>query len=115
MQLTCAQAQYFDRCAKEILSLPLVKSMKRYPQHGKTSCLCHCIMVAKRSYWLAVRLNQMFQLKINYSHSGNCFMIFSCMIGMIPITDTGFMGSAILILPTMRHRNIFSSINGSEM
>ncbi len=66
MQLTCAQAQYFDRCAKEILSLPLVKSMKRYPQHGKTSCLCHCIMVAKRSYWLAVRLNQMFGWKINY-------------------------------------------------
>ena len=66
MQLSPVQARFFDRCAKEILSVPLVRSMKQYVQHGKTNCLCHCIMVARESYALALWLHRTFGWNIRY-------------------------------------------------
>lgn len=66
MPLTPVQARFFDQCANEILSQPLVRSMQKYLQHGQTNCLCHCIMVARKSYSLALSLHRAFGWNLNY-------------------------------------------------
>ncbi|MDL2214308.1 HD family phosphohydrolase [Clostridia bacterium OttesenSCG-928-O13] len=35
---------------EDILNNPVFQSMKEYPQHGRTSCLAHCVAVSYLSY-----------------------------------------------------------------
>ena len=66
MLLSRAESRYFKACAREILSFPLVQTMKKFPQHGKTNCLCHVIMVAENSYWLALQQHRRLGVHIDY-------------------------------------------------
>lgn len=57
MRLTQEERDYFDTCAKEILSSEAVQSMRGFVQHGRVSCLEHSLAVAYYSYWLCRRLH----------------------------------------------------------
>lgn len=40
----------FYECILDILNHPVVKQMKKYPQHGNTNCYKHCLYVAYYSF-----------------------------------------------------------------
>ncbi len=42
----------FYREIKDIATHPVVESMKKFPQHGKTNCYAHCLRVAYCNYCL---------------------------------------------------------------
>ena len=56
MKLTLEERAYFAECARDILENEWVQSMEQFPQHGRISCLEHCVSVAYYSYWLCRRL-----------------------------------------------------------
>ena len=45
---------YLDLVA-DLLAHPVVRQMERYPQHGTTSCLAHCLHVSYLSYRFCCR------------------------------------------------------------
>ncbi len=47
----------FYNCIKELIENDVVLSMEQFIQHGKTSCLNHCLNVSYKSYKLAKKLN----------------------------------------------------------
>ena len=57
MKLTSEEIQYFDEQIRPLLSLPKIKQMSQYTQHGHTSCLEHCLTVAYYSYLFAIHFN----------------------------------------------------------
>ncbi len=44
------QKEDFYRAVREIAHHPAVLEMKKYPQHGRTSCYSHCLRVAYYNY-----------------------------------------------------------------
>ena len=55
MKLTHDELMFFNKCAKEVLSLEQVQGMTKYVQHGKTNCLEHSIAVAYYSFLICRR------------------------------------------------------------
>ena len=58
MLLSRRNRDILKRVAREILSFPLVQTMKKFPQHGKTNCLCHVIMVPKTATGWRLQLHR---------------------------------------------------------
>ena len=56
MKLTSEERERFIACVRELLENEHVRSMDRFIQHGRVSCLEHCVSVAYYSYWLCRRL-----------------------------------------------------------
>lgn len=46
--------EYLD-CVQDILDHPVFQSMEHYYQHGKTTCLDHCIRVSYLSYQICLK------------------------------------------------------------
>ena len=42
--------QEFYECIREVAGHPVVRSMRKYPMHGTTSCYKHCLRVAYYNY-----------------------------------------------------------------
>ncbi|MDF2485116.1 MAG: family hydrolase [Herbinix sp.] len=61
--ITSLQKIAYQRIARELLQVEQVRDMNRYIQHGNTSTLTHCLVVAYYSYRLALRLPIRFQYK----------------------------------------------------
>ncbi len=57
MGLTEKERKTFDRYARPLLSNGEVLKMKRFPQHGRVSCLEHSVSVARFSFWMCRRLH----------------------------------------------------------
>lgn len=47
----------FYETIRDIAEHPVVRQMKRYPQHGNTSCYKHCLRVAYQNYKLCKKLH----------------------------------------------------------
>ena len=50
------QEEAFWLCIADLQQHPVVAEMKRYPQHGVTSCSAHCLRVAYGNYIICKRL-----------------------------------------------------------
>ncbi len=46
---------FFNICAEEILHLTEVREMDAFLQHGRTTCLEHCVRVASLGYFFCVK------------------------------------------------------------
>ena len=57
MRLNDDELTYFKTVLNEFIHSPLVQQMEGYIQHGRTSCLDHCLLVAYYSYYLAKRFH----------------------------------------------------------
>lgn len=53
LSLSKENQEYYDLCVKDLLNFDTVASMSAYIQHGKISCLDHCLAVADISYRVA--------------------------------------------------------------
>lgn len=54
--MTKEEYKEFYETIKDIAEHPVVRQMKRYPQHGNTSCYKHCLRVAFHNYMLCKKL-----------------------------------------------------------
>ena len=53
---------YFHRKIRRLCGIPQVRQMDKYIQHGRVTCLAHCIAVAYVSY----RICRALRLKVDY-------------------------------------------------
>ncbi len=63
VHITLEEKRGFICTVRELLQVEQVQEMNRYLQHGNTSTLTHCLIVAYYSYRLALLLPMRFQYK----------------------------------------------------